>query len=501
MKVLHLAIELLEPVVLSESSGTEGIHRTVRHLPGAVLRGVVGGRAYGDAERAGFAWELFHSGRVRFDDAWLTDGSGRPGLPIPLSFAQPKGAGLDTLATGRWRDHAFDAPEAGWDSLDGDVLLPSGRIADVRVQRHLKTAVDRHRHAAQAGSLFSYEAISAGQVFAGRVVIDLDGEAAASIEDLLRRALLGKAGLGRSRSAQFGRVQIREVSSWNEAERAPRETSSAEAVTRLFLASDACLIDPETGQASGPSAASLGLDAAVRVDLARSTVRFRRWTPFNGQRRRPDLERIAVRAGSVITLRGPAPALSEERLADLQRSGVGLGRSEGLGRLVVDPTFLGGPGRTTFAAEVEAAPPSPSAPLPSDRLGRVLAGRIEQAAREDHAWRLASAELDAVLRARPRIQAAQWEHVARAAHGAAGATDPLEALDEAIGEVMNRGVARKAWRPAAKRGRASNAADALEAARAGFADSGADALAAALATEFLARRAARDARRDQKGGR
>jgi len=356
---LDLILTLRDDVVASASPATEGGHESLDHLPGGMLLGAAAARLYADLPRAD-SYTLFHSGLVRFGDALPLADDGAPGWPVPACWHRRKAGTLpaegpvpaSTVRNFQFGPFDDGAPAA---QLRAGHVTQDGSLLAVRKTLRMKTAIEPESGRVAESQLFGYEAISAGQRFIARI------DASAAVPDALwgRLAAVFDAGelrLGRSRSAEYGRVQVR---------RAPEPASAAiaagdvrEGQVTLWCLSDLALVD-EYGQPTlEPRPEGFGLGPG-RVDWGRSFLRFRSYAPWNAHRRTRDPERHVLCRGSVIALaldaapgREPLDALAE---------GVGLYREGGLGRLWVNPPLLAQP-------EPEWSQPPARQPAPRDRL-------------------------------------------------------------------------------------------------------------------------------------
>lgn len=339
MSCFALRIELLEDVVASQRSATQGGHRGLDYIPGAMLLGAAAAKLYHTLDTE-TAYDLFHSGAVRF-------GNGYPichdslAWPIPNCWHHPKmepatsGGRLIASAIQNFQfGNTFTTENGekqiqpkqlrnGFVSMYGDHVSPE---TDMR----MKTAIEPGTGRVAQGQLFGYDSIQAGQAFGAIIEFDPSAE---GLADRLRDTLLGEVQLGRSRSSEYGRVQISPANfSWPSGRLEP----SSKLLT-LWLLSDVALID-ENGQPTlDPRPEYLGLSQG-EVVWKNTFLRHRSYSPWNGKRQQPDLERFVLTQGSVIQLRSDTEYTADD-LAGLEH-GVGLHREQGLGRVWVNPEFL-----------------------------------------------------------------------------------------------------------------------------------------------------------------
>ena len=330
-------VTTLAPVLVTASSATVGQTPTLHYLPGAMLRGAVASRLYDELLTASprEAVRVFHRGAVRFGDAVRCRSTDSEVIPVPLSLHHPKGD-EDIKA---WRNHVverIDLSSQPTQVRSGYLDARLDTVLEARFESSERTAIGPDDRARE-GFLYGLQAIQAGQEFLAR--IDIAADLDAGIRDVVLRAITGRHRLGRSRSAEFGLVSIDAIP--HPPTPLPLAERPASGGVPILVRSDWALHDPDSGS---PSAllvpAHVGLPrGAFRVDPARTFVRTRRYSPFNGKRGRPDHERWVIMKGSVVTVRlGEGIPLTSLRAAF--SSGVGAYRSEGLGEALVAPALL-----------------------------------------------------------------------------------------------------------------------------------------------------------------
>lgn len=356
-------ILLEQPLIISQQAASAGAHQSLDYLPGSTLLGLAASRLYATLS-ADEAWTLFHSGQVRFGDALPLAGD-ETGLPVPLCWHTYKGE--PAQRNGRLlASQLFDPSCPGSDrarqpvQLRGGYATPSGQLLSPRRQQTLKTAIDRQTGMAAESQLFGYEALAAGQRF--RCEISADDAVPAALWQRLQEALTGRASLGRSRSAQFGRVWI-EPQGQASAERPVSEPDGTRLT--LWLLSD--LLLEEHGQPCLiPYPHLLGLPQGSRWLSEASFLRSRRYSAYNAYRRHYDSERQVITRGSVLRFELPR-SLTPQEHQHLQQ-GLGLQIECGLGSVWVNPPLLASAQpefspAPTSAQTSTACPPAPTTQL------------------------------------------------------------------------------------------------------------------------------------------
>lgn len=328
MMTADFLLTLTMPAVLTESAATTGGRRSLHHVPGGALLGLVAQRY----DKAGsIAWEMFHSGAVRFSNAYpVLDGA--PAVPAPLCWRTGKG---DKAARDGVLIPEHIVPD-GTEKVTGFVTR-SQRLVTPKVARRARAAIDRHRGGqTRQGALFEDAALEAGQQFWFRVALD---EAAWTSRALdLIRDVFAQPGLrvGGGRNSDYGGCAI-----------APFDPASAvDAVLegnaadlhggtrfQLYALSDLMLDD------NGDSLTTeLGLPGDWRIG-ERHVRRREVFAPFNRHRGTFSLDRAPLLRGSVFTLEGDTP-LDGERIAARLAEGVGADREAGFGMVIANPWLL-----------------------------------------------------------------------------------------------------------------------------------------------------------------
>jgi len=449
MPRLHLKLTLEADLVQTARPQTMGVHECLEYVRGATLYGVAAAALYTKlGERA---YDLFHGGGVRFLDAVPWHPEEGAAVPVPLAWHTAKhqppvpGELLDPKAV-------FIGPhvapqqmrELDLRQLRCGFFTAAGRYLTMARNYNLKTAVDRDRNgAARGGQLYGYEALAAGTRW--RAAIDADN--ATDLEPLAALFDGRRVGLGRSRGAEYGQAWV----ALAETPADPPVAAGEATEVVLHLLSDAALCDLGSGEPTlTASPEHFGLPATWRLDPERCAVATRAYSPFNGKRRRHDLERRLLARGSVLVFRGEPPV----SLAEVARSvhqGVGQYRQEGLGQVAVQPWYLTTP-HPQFplrpAATAPAAPtPVPVPPLAAWMIAQGRRTRLEEDA-VLHAHELAERLRRCRAKGQPWPSRSQWNRVAGIARACLGQADPGHLRRRLEAEVLVResgGVGANQW--------------------------------------------------------
>ncbi len=449
MRCRYFQLELQSDAVITENAATAGGHRCLDYIPGACFLGACA-TMYEDFGEDAFT--IFHSGGVRFGNAYPLDNERIPTFPVPLSWHFPKGESahresrllpefICNLAGGSWFDAERQPKQmrSGYASLAGGFVEPGTGF-------RLKTAIDRSRGGRAAdGQLFGYASLQAGTRWAFR--LDFDPAVPARVEEAIVARLTGPGiRVGRSRSAEYGMARIIEAAAWT--------SPAAQPTGRVILIhclSDLALRDPATGMPTVTAAPGhFGL-AGARPLPEWTFLRLRSYAPFNSKRGANDLERQVVAKGSVLAFEA-AEMLTQEQLIRIQAqlaAGVGLYRQDGLGQVAVNPPYLTG-GALAPAALAEPLPLVPEQNAEGDSaLLSWLAGEARQVETEEKAAELAETWTDILA---PQVRglggaapgASQWSKLR---HLALQSDTPAGLEAELFGKkgLCTHGVTREQW--------------------------------------------------------
>jgi hypothetical protein len=221
---------------------------------------------------------------------------------------------------------------------------------------------------------------------------------------------------------------------------------------RFLCISDLAMIDEATGAPRlRPCARDFNLPVGWVLDDGLSFLRFRRYSPFNGWRRRPDLERQVIEAGSVLTFTAAdgAEKVDLSRLRDQAAAGVGQYQVAGLGAVLVEPAVLLAarpvvPDSRDDQVLTALRVPEPEAPAPADPLVEWLRARAVEDRRIDATWE--AAEKKAKEAASWRIPRSQWGRLRAIAAEARHCGMAVRSLRAGLVQHMTEGVAGETWK-------------------------------------------------------
>lgn len=318
-----LLIETLDPVITTDTPATLGSFGALPYIPGAMLHGLLVSRAYGKGWTNDQVFDLFNSGKLIVEDALPLGEDGNIGFPVPFCLYRPKACPAidDGVLHGETMD--FSEPRGatvGYAQCRGFAISSTGREIPVRTGTTLRTEINPATQAAAERQLFELHFLEPRQRFVSRLRVPDEKSEAVS-------QLLGDCGiLGRSKSAEFGRVSFRLTeSAWS----VPEDNGGLAGDRYVWCLSD---LWPEDANRSGQYLR--GSDGLFgEMDWSGSFVRRRRYSAYNATWGCRTPEREVVVRGSVLKLTGASVSPGLYRC--------GMATEQGLGLVWVSDTPLG----------------------------------------------------------------------------------------------------------------------------------------------------------------
>ena len=376
MKTLQFECRLLTDVILRQSAATVGNGSTLDFIPGGNFLGIVA--THYDEFSPEDATTVFHSGRVRFGDAHpvAADNGSVRSLHVPASMFYPKtGKASETLYIHHFYNRSDDklndgGPQQlkqcrrGFYEFDKGVGTP----AVIPTSYALKSAYDRNLRRSEDSKMYGYESLGKGLKFLLEVEVDDD-----KLADRIAELLTGVHRIGRSRTAQYGLVELQEKAFKNVTGNISSSQITVYADGRLIF------LDEDGEPTFRPTAKDLGIDGG-EIDWERSQVRTFQYAPWNGKRMTRDTDRTGIEKGSVFVISGGKV---------IGTGYVGSYRNEGFGKVIYCPEFLeskeGENGKATFSLQ---EPYDKSSGAKSDKVvlkGTPLLQFVDRARRREKA--------------------------------------------------------------------------------------------------------------------
>lgn len=335
MKFVQYTCTLLTDVVMVSKAATEGFHASLSYIPGNKFLGIVAKDLY-DMNNSQQTLDLFHNGKVQFGDAHPTQ-KGERLLIVPLTWEhlkyEPKSEYIQSIYIQKEvkledEEKKTKAPKPKTNGFkDKHYFLPSTyQVGTLEQTFSLKSAYDPNLRRSEDSKMFGYYALSRGGVF-GFTIGYKDEKYIRKVED----TLLGRQGIGRSKTAEYGQVEI-ERKDFNAV--ASDKTLSVGKCC-LYAESNWCFYDENGMNTTQFTAEDLGFPKdKASIDWASSQVRHRAYRTWNAHRKNRDADRVVIKKGSVIVV-----DLEEAVDSSIFDKGVGAHHSEGLGRVLANPSF------------------------------------------------------------------------------------------------------------------------------------------------------------------
>lgn len=314
-------------VILNQKAATEGPNTTLDFIPGSNFLGVVASAVYDDASISNETkLALFHSGRVKFGDA-------HPALKgvrserIPASVFYPKMDGLtggDTYIYHAIKDKTSEPMRKlqlkqgrnGFCVFDGN----QGTMVEPQNSFAIKSAHDRDKRTSADEQMYGYQSLSAGLELLFEV--EADDEALLKIVD---ENIKGQKRIGRSRSAQYGLVEILETNY------ADVECCKKGGLVTVYADGRLIFVNEDGLPTAQPTIEQLGLKDG-RILWEESQIRTFCYAPYNYKRRAFDTDRYGIEKGSVFVV--------ETNTIVSGQAYVGSYNNEGFGAVIYNPVFL-----------------------------------------------------------------------------------------------------------------------------------------------------------------
>ena len=324
---LTMKCTLLTDVVMSETSASTGNMRGLDFIPGNNFLGIVAGQLYNEVSPE-VAFQLFHSGEVHFGDAHPSK-EGARGLRVPASVYFPKGAGLSEGPL--FIHHRVSEENKSKYQLkqarSGFYTYKVAVADEVEVEKDYsqKSAHDLTLRRSEDSKMFGYTALVKGlELF---FTIAFEPSVSADLRELVQKSLVGNHYVGRSRSAEYGRVKI-ELCSFDEV---PTGALGGD-YTTVYADGRLIFIDEESGLPTlQPTREQLGF-ASGDICWELCQLRTFQYAPWNYKRQSYDADRYGIEKGSVFVLKG-VKELPQGRF-------VGSYQQEGFGAVIYNPYFL-----------------------------------------------------------------------------------------------------------------------------------------------------------------
>lgn len=330
MRKLQFKCKLLTDVIINQKAATEGNQETLDFIPGSNFLGIVASDLYREDKLSALELGLlFHSGAVRFGDAHPAFDNIRS-LRVPTQMFHPKGVketeelyihfaipdlkelSLKQLKQSRKGFYAFSQEQ--------------GVAVTVNKSFSIKSAYDRRRRCSQDEKMYGYQSIEKGlELF---FEVELIEPNVFDFESNIIDALVGVRRIGRSRTAQYGLVEI-EKYSYKEVESLPSE----DGIVTVYADGRLIFLDKNGCLTFEPSVEQLGFPKGSEILFEKSQIRTFQYSPWNYKRQCRDTDRCGIEKGSVFVVRTDHSFFSTSKY-------IGSYKNEGFGKVIYNPSFL-----------------------------------------------------------------------------------------------------------------------------------------------------------------
>lgn len=328
MKRYQYTCRLLSDVIISSVTATEGFNPSLDYIPGAKFLGIVAGKLY--QENKSDTLDIFHNGKVRFGNAYPQI-SGQAGFSAPYSWFHEKGKSITESSV--YLHHQLKELDFQYLTSEGVQLKQArkgyfsldGKYMTIEQGFSIRSAYDREKLRANDGQMYGYFSLPKDTVWTFTVEDDTEKYA-----DEVKAILVGKKRIGRSRSAEYGLVEI-------EFEKTlPVETKiiPPSEFTLIYALSNLCFYDLYGRPTLMPTPVQLGVPEG-EIIWEKSQIRSRLYQTWNRYRHNRDGDRMVIEKGSVIAVRHDQPLDTRGFVG-----GIGSHKAEGFGQVLINPDFL-----------------------------------------------------------------------------------------------------------------------------------------------------------------
>lgn len=330
MKTIYFKCTLLTDVVLNSKLATEGNMTTLDFIPGSNFLGIAAKHLYRSLTSSE-AYQIFHSGNIKFGDARVASSQNEMTYPVPFSFFQEKeNSKLEEDSI--YLHHLIDKENYPKDIIGTPLQLQQSRsgyisakgtlVKEIQKKFSLKSAYDRTSRTSKTGNMFGFESLPAGTDFIFSIQFQDE-----TFLERVTKSLLDIQRLGKSKTAEFGQVFIEPI-------QLAKELDSFETggeFVLVFAETNLCFFDKKGQPTFKPTVDDLGLQNG-EIDWAKSQIRTHSYAPWNGHRKTTSTQRHCIQKGSVFYVKGGVFSDSAKYIGHYQ--------SEGLGRVIYNPEFL-----------------------------------------------------------------------------------------------------------------------------------------------------------------
>jgi hypothetical protein len=329
MKKYQYNCTLLTDIIITSLAATEGYNESLDYIPGSKFLGIVAGKLY-DEHNLEKTLDIFHNGMVKFTDATPIL-NGETLNKVPLAWYHKKG---DNLSSNIYLHHRLK--EVDYKKFRNEELqlkqAKNGYFSSIQNKFividqdfSLKSAHDSLIRKSKDGQMFGYFSLKIGSTWTFYVV-DENGEYA----DEIKAALEGKHRIGRSRSAEYGLVEINYIKVCSE-----RCEGLINDEVVIYAQSNLCFYNNYGQSTAIPCVQQLVGSKNATILWEKCQIRSRNYKTWNRHRYNKDADKIIIERGSVFVVH-----LINDVSSNYFTKGIGSHKNEGFGNVLANPVFL-----------------------------------------------------------------------------------------------------------------------------------------------------------------
>lgn len=328
MKEIYFIVEARTELVLPTSSTSTGNVLSWDYIPGSRFLGIAAKNLY-DQLSPPQRLQVFHNGSYSFGDALPVMDHRHRSYHLPLSIFGIKGTSLieHTNYVYHKLPDQHSASNTQLVQRRGGYITTDKFYLQVKKRFALKAAFDRETRRAKDEAMFGFESLLPGQKFIFSLRINDDDE---RLMDLVVQSLEGLHSVGKSKTAQYGKVYIQKIPP-------PSTVSYLSEGEYLYIYVDTpiALFNPYGYPTFQLTPSLFQLPKSSAIDWSKSQVRTYNYSTWNIKRSALNTQRHVIVPGSVLVV-----SIKEDISIDKLPTQVGAYRAEGLGRVMYNPDFL-----------------------------------------------------------------------------------------------------------------------------------------------------------------
>ena len=329
MRQRDFKVTFLSDIVLHGSSNSEGNIETLDFITGSSFLGMVA-KNYDEFAKTFDTFDIFHSGKVRFGEA-TPYFENKTTYKVPFCFFAPK---LDSDKKEVKNNHFIDYDnqtelDKQYKQIRSGYITSNFDYINLDHTYSQKAAYDKENRKSKDSSMFGYKAIKKGATW--KFTIKFDKDLDEKIEKQVVENILGEKYLGKSKTAQYGKILIEELKDFKEEN---LENLNPKEITYVYINSSLALFNANGMPTFEPTIENLGLTNAS-INWEKTQIRTKKYTSYNFKRQTNDYTRLVIEKGSVIALKN---ASNED--INILKNGIGGYLNEGYGEVLINPSFL-----------------------------------------------------------------------------------------------------------------------------------------------------------------